>query len=352
MESTGFFRRNGPYSAAELAAEVGAGLAGGAGAGKAISDIRPLSDAGPEHLSFLDNRKYINDLQNTTAGACLIREQFADKLPSHTLGLFTDHPYHALARALMLFYPEAGHPLVATPGDTPIHPDACIEDGVVIEPGVVVGANAQIGKGSQLCAGAVIGARVRIGRDCFIGPNANVTHALLGDRVILHAGVCIGQDGFGFAMGPAGHLKVPQIGRVIIQNDVEIGANSAVDRGALDDTVIGEGTKIDNLVQIGHNVRMGRHCVIAGQVGISGSTVLEDFVAMGGQSACVGHIRIGAGAQIAAASGLSHSVPRGERWGGIPARPVSQWSREVALLKSLGETLKGRALARLKQLLK
>ena len=134
-----------------------------------------------------------------------------------------------------------------------------------------------------------------IGRGCYVGPGASVTHALVGDRVILHAGVRIGQDGFGFAMGAKGHLKVPQIGRVIIQDDVEIGANSCVDRGALKDTVIGEGTKIDNLVQIGHNVVIGRHCVIVGQTGISGSAELGDFVVMGGQSGAVGHIKIGAG---------------------------------------------------------
>ena len=145
------------------------------------------------------------------------------------------------------------------------------------------------------------------------------SHALVGDRVILHAGVRVGQDGFGFAMGAKGHLKVPQIGRVIIQDDVEIGANSCVDRGALKDTVIGEGTKIDNLVQIGHNVLMGRHCVIVGQVGISGSAELGDFVVMGGQSGLVGHIKVGSGAQIAGGSHPRTTSPPGARMGGTPA---------------------------------
>ena len=149
----------------------------------------------------------------------------------------------------------------------------------------------------------MIGYRVTIGRDSHIGPLATVAHALVGDRVIIHSGVRIGQDGFGFAMGGRGHLKVPQIGRVIIQDDVEIGANSTIDRGALKDTIIGEGTKIDNLVQIGHNVVIGRHCVLVGQSGVSGSTELGDFVVMGGQSGAVGHIKIGTGAQIA---GTSH----------------------------------------------
>ncbi len=186
-----------------------------------------------------------------------------------------------------------------------------------------------------------MGYRVHIGRDCFIGPNASVTHALVGDRVVLHAGVSVGQDGFGFAMGPEGHMKVPQIGRVIIQDDVEVGANTAIDRGALRDTIIGEGTKIDNLVQIGHNVVVGRHCVIVAQTGISGSAVLEDFVALGGQSGVIGHVRIGKGAQIAATSNVNSDVPPGARWGGSPAKPVRQWFREVTALKKLGEQSAG-----------
>jgi UDP-3-O-[3-hydroxymyristoyl] glucosamine N-acyltransferase len=157
----------------------------------------------------------------------------------------------------------------------------------------------------------------------------------VGDRVILHAGVRIGQDGFGFAMGSGGHIKVPQIGRVIIQDDVEIGANSTVDRGALKDTIIGEGTKIDNLVQIGHNVVIGRHCVIVGQVGIAGSAELGDHVVMGGQSGAVGHIKIGNGAQVAGGSHPKDDVAPGAIMAGTPARPLKQWAREIALLTRL-----------------
>ena len=157
-------------------------------------------------------------------------------------------------------------------------------------------------------------------------------HALLGDRVYLHPGVRIGQDGFGFAMGPGGHLKVPQLGRVIIQNDVEIGANTTIDRGANRDTLIGEGTKIDNLVQIGHNVSVGRHCVIVAHVGVSGSTEIGDFVAIGGQAGVAGHLKVGSGAQIAAQSGVMNDVPAGERWGGAPAKPMREFMRELATL--------------------
>jgi UDP-3-O-[3-hydroxymyristoyl] glucosamine N-acyltransferase len=213
-----------------------------------------------------------------------------------------------------------------------VDPSAQLEEGVIVEPGAVVGPEARIGRGSRIAAGAVVGYRVTIGRDSYIGPSATVAHALIGDRVIIHTGARIGQDGFGFAMGPTGHFKVPQIGRVIIQDDVEIGANSTIDRGALKDTIIGEGSKIDNLVQIGHNVVLGRHCVIVAQVGISGSTELGDFVVMGGHAGAVGHVKIGSGAQIAGASHVSKDVPPRARMGGTPARTLTQWGREIAFL--------------------
>jgi UDP-3-O-[3-hydroxymyristoyl] glucosamine N-acyltransferase len=353
MEHPGFFDRAGPFSLARISEETGAALADASRANTQVIDIRPLDSAGPGEAAFLDNPKYLPQLAETHASACFIQEKYADRVPAGTAALISPEPYRAYATALALFYPDAGTPKTAQPasaGAASVDPSAQLEAGVIVEPGAVIGAEVQIGEGTRIAAGAVVGYRTAIGRNCYIGPRSVVTHALIGNNVIIHAGVAIGQDGFGFAMGARGHRKVHQIGRVIIQDWVEIGANACIDRGALRDTVIGEGTKIDNLVQIGHNVQVGRHCVLVAQVGVSGSTVLEDFVVMGGQSGAVGHITIGAGAQVAGNSGVAASVPRGERWGGTPARPLKQWARETTLLKRLTEVLSGKALKALTKL--
>lgn len=337
MEHPGFFQRSQPIALGRLAEQLGIRLPEGADASLAISDVKPLAEAGAGHITFLDNRKYMPQLATTRASACLIAPAFASRVPADTIALAIAGPYRAFAQALALFYPDAMRPKVgqSEPGDPLVHPSAVIEPGAHIEAGAIVGREAQIGRGTVVAAGAVVGYRVCVGRDCFIGPGASLTHALVGDRVIVHAGVRIGQDGFGFAMGPQGHLKVPQIGRVIVQDDVEIGANSCIDRGALKDTIIGQGTKIDNLVQIGHNVIMGRNCVIVGQVGISGSVELGDFVVMGGQSGAVGHIKIGTGAQLAGGSHAKDDVPAGARMGGTPAVPLREFGRQIAVLKRL-----------------
>jgi len=336
----GFFERAGPFPLQMIAAKLGAQLEQAAIESADIEDVKPLGSAGPQHLAFFDNPKYLDQLTKTRAGGCLVAPSFAARVPTDTAILKTKSPYSAFAFALRLFYADALHPIAARLDDergrgTLIHPSARIDVGVKIEPGAVVGAEAHIGRGTTIAAGAVVGYRVVVGADCYVGPNATLTHCLVGERVILHAGVRIGQDGFGFAMGAKGHLKVPQVGRVIIGDDVEIGANSTVDRGALNDTVIGEGTKIDNLVQVGHNAIIGRHCVIVAQTGIAGSAQLGDFVVMGGHSGVVGHVKIGDGAQIAGMAHVKEDVPPGARMGGTPAVPFKDWAREVATLKRL-----------------
>ena len=341
MQHPGFFERAGPFSLGAVAETAQAKPADGADLDLAISDVRPLDSAGQGDLSFVDNPKYLPHFLTTGASACLVAPKFAGQAPVGIACLVTPEPYRAFARALLMFYPAALTPKAAladgAAGAPLVHPSARLEPGAIVEPGAVVSPEAQIGSGTTIAAGSVIGYRVHIGRNCYIGPNATVTHALAGNHVTIHAGVAIGQDGFGFAMGRHGHLKVPQIGRVVIQDHVEIGANTTIDRGALRDTIIGEGTKIDNLVQIGHNVVIGRHCIIVAQTGISGSAELGDFVALGGQVGVVGHVKIGAGAQIAASSNVRSDVPPGVRWGGTPAKPVRLWFRELTLLQRLAE---------------
>lgn len=337
MEHPGFFERAAAMPLRDLVEKLGATLPEGADGAQLISDVRPLGEADPGQISFLDNRKYLAQLAGTRASACLVAPAFAARVPAGTVAVVTPQPYRAFAQALALFYPDALYPKTAlsAPGDPLVHPTARIEEGARIEAGAIVGREAQVGRGTVIAAGAVLGYRVCVGRDSYIGPGASLTNTLVGDRVVIHAGVRLGQDGFGFAMGPKGHLKVPQIGRVLIQDDVEIGANSCVDRGALNDTIIGQGTKIDNLVQIGHNAVLGRNCVIVAQVGISGSTELGDFVVMGGQAGVVGHVKIGPGAQIAGASHVKDDVPPGARMGGTPAVPLRDFARQAAILQRL-----------------
>jgi UDP-3-O-[3-hydroxymyristoyl] glucosamine N-acyltransferase len=324
----------------ELAAMSGSTLADGAPADKRVVGIAPLDLARECDLAFFENRRYLPMLRETRAGLILIAPAQARAAPTGAALLLSPHPMHALAAIMAKLYPNALRPGAPT-GEagvsklTSIHPSARLEPGVVVEAFAVIGPRAEIGAGTIIGPHAVIGPDVRIGRNGSIGAGVSVLAALIGDRVIIHPGVRIGQDGFGFAMGPKGHKKAPQIGRVIIQDDVEIGANTAIDRGANRDTMVGEGTKIDNLVQIGHNVVVGRHCVIVAQVGIAGSTVLEDFVAMGGQSAVAGHLRVGLGAQVAAQGGVMHDIPPGQTWMGSPATPAREALRMHATLKRL-----------------
>lgn len=333
-----FFATPEPLSLADIASLTGAELRGDGS--RIITGTAAIEQAGPSDLAYLDNAAYSQVIATTRAAAVILAPKLLDKAPPGLTLLVSPDPYRAFAQASAKLFPEAvrSAPVFQAKGVAPgafVHPDARLEQDVIVDPGAVIGPRAEIGSGSVVCANAVIGPDVRIGRGCSIGPGASVVHALIGNRVVVHAGARIGQDGFGYAMGRKGHLKVPQIGRVIIQDDVDIGAGTCIDRGSTRDTIIGEGTKIDNLVQIAHNVVIGRHCVIVSQVGISGSCTLGDFAVLGGQVGLAGHLEIGAGAQLAAQSGVMHDVPPGARWGGSPALPMREWLRITAVLRKL-----------------
>lgn len=298
-----------------------------------LSGVAPLQTAGPADVSFLDNRKYLAALEATRAGAVLVHPDNAARVPAGSVAIVTAEPYAAWARVAALF-----HPL--PPVRSGIHPSAIVASEAVdptaeIGPLAVVGAGAVIGPRCRIGPHAVIGEGVMLGPDCRIGPHASVSHALFGARVYIYPGARIGQEGFGFAMTAEGFRSVPQLGRVILEDDVEVGANSTIDRGSLHDTVIGAGSRLDNLVQIGHNVRLGRGCVIVAQVGISGSTILEDHVMLGGQAGVTGHLRIGRRARIGAQAGVMADVPAGADVVGSPAQPVRAFFREIAAIRRL-----------------
>ena len=340
MTGPSFSPKAAPLSLNEVAALTGATLVATASGDSLIGNIAALDRAGPGDLTFIDGVAYADRLRRTRASACLTSARFEKQVPAGVAVLRSREPYRAFVTVARKLFPDALRPatLFGARGVSPhahVHASARLEAGAIIDPGTVVGPDAEIGSGTRVAPNVVVGPGVRIGRDCNVGAGTSITHALVGDRVIIHPGCRIGQDGFGFLMGAGGHLKVPQVGRVIIQDDVEIGAGTTIDRGAIRDTMIGEGTKIDNLVQIGHNVVIGRHCVLVAQTGISGSSTLEDFVVLGARVGVTNHVTIGEGAQIAAISIVGSDVPPGARWGGTPAKPVKVWFRELKTLERM-----------------
>ncbi len=343
MSDIEFFVPARRYTAAEIAMLTGAEVKTPELADVQVSSIAAATAGGDGTLVFVEGKRNIGLMEGLVAAAVLCTPDLVEKAPAGIAVLVTQRPQYAFAMVGRLLYPDAASPAAMT-GETGISPGAhvdptaSLEPGVVVEAGAVVSPGVAIGTGTIIASNAVVGRLCRIGRNCYVGPNAVVQYALLGDRVIVHAGAKIGQDGFGFTFGKAGPERIPQIGRVIIQDDVEIGANSAIDRGALADTVIGENTKIDNLVQVAHNVRIGRNCVIAGLTGISGSVTFGDNVMVAGGVGIADHLTIGSGAQLAARSGFMHDVPAGEIWAGYPAKPIGQAMREVAALAKLAKS--------------
>jgi len=341
MAQPRFFESPPPSTLAEIAALAGAQLADPARAGLQIRGLASLDEAGPMHLSFFDNLKYAEQLAATRAGACIVSPRFVARVPAHVAVLRAEKPFQAfvaVARELNCdaLRPQTWSGIEGIAPSAIIDPSARLEDGVIVDPLTVIGPGVEIGAGTVIGAGVVIGPEVRIGRDCNIGARTAIQCALIGNNVLIHPGCSIGQDGYGFIFfGPQGHLKVPQTGRVLIQNDVEIGAGTTIDRGSLRDTVIGEGTKIDNQVQIGHNVTIGRHCLLAAQIGLAGSLTIGDNVALGAKVGINNHLKIGDGAQVTAMSAVKDDIPAGGRWGGHFAKPTKQWFREIVAVERL-----------------
>jgi UDP-3-O-[3-hydroxymyristoyl] glucosamine N-acyltransferase len=325
-------------SLADLGEKLGAEVVGDGR--RRVSGVRPLDSATGDDLSFLHNPKYVEEARTSAAGAILVADP--EVLPGRNL-LVCPQPYLALARALEIF-----HPMVrAEPG---VHPSAVVAENVAIGEGASIGplvsvaGGAEIGERSVIGAGCVLGRGAVVGADCLLHPRVVVEDGCrVGDRCIIHSGTVIGSDGFGFATVDGVHHKVPQVGIVVVEDEVELGANVCVDRAALGETRIGRGTKVDNLVQIAHNVEVGAHCLLVAQSGISGSTHIGHHTVFAGQSGCSGHLKIGSGVVLAARAAVFKDVPDGVTVAGTPARPHREWLKanaNVQRLDSLREKVK------------
>jgi UDP-3-O-[3-hydroxymyristoyl] glucosamine N-acyltransferase len=332
-----FYARRGPFSMARVQQASGGFVTGRLDL--MLTGVGPLQSAGPAEVSFLDDRRYIGLLEKTRAGAVIVDAEMAKRVPSSAVAIVSDFPYEGWTKVARLFHPE---PAVRTGRHSTafVHPSATVDESAEIGPFAFVGRGVTIGPHCRIGAHVTIEDGVSIGTHSRVGANSSVSHAMIGSRVCLHPGVRVGQDGFGLARTQSGVATVPQLGRVVIEDDVEIGANSTVDRGSTQDTLIGAGTRLDNLVHIGHNVRIGRCCVIVAQVGIAGSTILEDFVQVGGQAGMAPHLTIGSHAKIGAQAGVISDVPAGSVMLGSPAQPRMQFLRQVALLKGLTGALR------------
>lgn len=327
MPDSRFYEDLGSASVDDLLEITGATLADSSLGYKArYGSVAPLALAGRDDIGFFSDVRHLDALRTTKAGACFLNPAQAEFAPAGCVVLLTAEPKIAYAKAANRLH----RPRLMPPAFGQVHPTATLEEGVVLASGAVIGPGASIGARTHVGANTVIGPGVAIGRDGVIGSNVTIGFALIGDRIRLLAGAVIGEAGFGVEASRGAAMDFPQLGRVILQDGVTVGANSCIDRGAWEDTVVGENTKIDNLVQIGHGVQLGRSCVLCGSVGLSGSTIVGDGVLFGAKAGIADHITIGAGAQIMAAAGVMGDIPAGETWGGAPAVRARQFWRQVA----------------------
>ncbi|WP_421728913.1 UDP-3-O-(3-hydroxymyristoyl)glucosamine N-acyltransferase [Brevundimonas sp.] len=321
MPDARFFQSLEPLSVSLLAERIGGQVV--RGGDRIISAVAPLASADQNAVAFMADRKFAESLTHTKAGCVIVPEAAVSAVPEGIAVIQSREAQAAWARASALFHRSRTLDGAAYPADV------CEDDSVVLSPGVVVGQGARIGRGTRIGANSVVGPGVQIGRDCLIGPNTSVGFALVGDRVKIYAGARIGEAGFGAAGSSTGPIDIPQLGRVILQDGVTIGANTCIDRGAYGDTVIGENSKIDNLCMIGHNCVLGRNVLMAAHSGLAGSVIVGDNVMFGGQAGVGDHITIGDGARVAAGGGVLADVPAGETWSGYPAKPIRQFLRET-----------------------